>query len=216
MKESESLRTSHLCSAAALAATLLATPALAQGVSGASLGRAQGYQEIERGVFFGVSAGPSYVLKPPAAEGSPQPFSSGQTAQIELGYDVSERLAVSLFVQGSMQHESAEYVGMSGGAASGDFSLLVPGAALRFNAVGFEDAQGIKRTWLYLRGGVGYAMFTPKTLLPDSDFLVFAGPGLEYYTRLRHFSIGVSLLGTMLAKSKSFGFEVTPTLRYAF
>lgn len=210
------MRISHLCSAAALAVALFAVPAFAQGTTSDSLGRAPGYNEIERGLFFGVSAGPSFVLKPPAPEGAARPFSSGQTAQLELGYDVNERLALSLFVQGTIQHESASYVGMSGGAASGDFSLLVPGAALRLNAVGFNDAQGIQRTWIYLRGGVGYATFTPKTLLPDSDFLVFAGPGVEYYTRLRHFSIGVSLLGTMLAKSKSFGFEVTPTLRYAF
>lgn len=210
------MRISHLCSAAALAVALFAVPSLAQSTSTDSLGRSPGYNEIERGLFFGVSAGPSFVLKPPGPDGSTRPFSPGQTAQIELGYDLNERLAVSLFVQGTMQHESADYIGNSGGAASGDFSMLVPGAALRLNAVGFNDAQGVQRTWIYLRGGVGYAMFTPKALLPDKDILVFAGPGVEYYTRLRHFSIGVSLLGTMLTKSKSLGFEVTPTLRYAF
>lgn len=209
------MRISHLCSAAALAVALFAVPALAQGTT-EGLGTSPGYNEVERGLFFGVSAGPSFVLKPPAAEGTPRPFSSGQTAQIEIGFDLNPRLALSLFVSGTIQHESAEYIGKSDGAASGDFSLLVPGAALRLNAVGFDDAQGVKRTWLYLRGGVGYALFTPKTLLPESDILVFAGPGLEYYTRLRHFSIGVTVLGTMLAKSKSFGFQVTPTLRYAF
>jgi len=207
----------HLTSAAALAVALFAVPALAQTASTTdTLGRGPGYQEIERGLFFGVSGGASFVLKPPAPEGAARPFSSGQTVQIELGYDLNERLSLSVFLQGTAQHEGAEYVGNSGGAASGDFSLLVPGAALRLNAVGFNDAQGVKRTWLYLRGGVGYALFTPKTLLPDSDILVFVGPGLEYYTRLRHFSIGVTVLGTMLAKSKSFGFQVTPTLRYAF
>lgn len=209
------MRISHLCSAAAVAVALFAVPALAQ-TSTDTLGSTPGYQEIERGLFFGVNAGASFVIKPPGPDGSARPFSSGQTAQIELGFDLNERLALSLFVQGTVQRESAEYIGNSGGAASGDFSLLVPGAALRLNAVGFNDAQGVKRTWLYLRGGVGYALFTPKTLLPDSDILVFVGPGLEYYTRLRHFSIGVAVLGTMLAKSKSFGFQVTPTLRYAF
>ena len=37
-----------------------------------------------------------------------------------------------------------------------------------------------------------------KQLLPDSDILVFAGPGVEYYTRLRHFSVGLEVTGSYL------------------
>jgi opacity protein-like surface antigen len=204
---------------------LILRSVLAVTLLGASLAFAQstpteapgsGFSEIERGVFLGVYGGASFVTNPPADENGKRPFSAGQTVGVELGYELGSRLAVSLFVTGSVQREGSDYIGKSGGAASGDFSLLTPGAALRLSAVGFADDQGVKRTWLYLRGGVGYVMFTPKALLPDSDFLVFAGPGLEYYTRLRHFSIGVELVGTMLAKSKAFGFSLTPTLRYAF
>ena len=204
---------------------MILRPVLAVVLLGASLAFAQsstldtqepGISEIERGAFLGVFGGASFVTNPPAADGAKRPFSAGQTAGIELGYELGSHLAVSLFVSGSVQREGSDYIGKSGGSASGDFSLLTPGAALRFSAVGFADDQGVKRTWLYLRGGVGYVMFNPKALLPDSDFLVFAGPGLEYYTRLRHFSIGVELVGTMLAKSKAFGFSLTPTLRYAF
>jgi hypothetical protein len=201
----------NLRHAIATLAVLLAGSAFAQGTQN----EATGFSEVERGFFLGVSGGPSFVTKAPANSG-PRPFSSGQTAELELGYDLGPRLAISFFISGTMQHAGSDYIGNSGGAASGDFSFLVPGAALRLNALGFDDGQGVQRTWIYLRGGVGYAMFTPKALLPDSDFLVFAGPGLEYYTRLRHFSIGVELEGTMLAKAKTFGFQVTPTLRYAF
>ena len=201
----------NLRNAIAVLAVLFAGSAFAQTTGN----EATGYSEIERGFFLGVSGGPSFVTKAPASSG-PRPFSGGQMAELEVGYDLGPRFALSFFVSGSMQHAGSDYIGNSGGAASGDFSVLVPGVAARLNALGFDDGQGVQRTWFYLRGGVGYAMFTPKTLLPDSDFLVFAGPGLEYYTRLRHFSIGVEVVGTMLAKAKSFGFAVTPTLRYAF
>ena len=46
--------------------------------------------------------------------------------------------------------------------------------------------------------------------------LVFGGPGIEYYTRLRHFSFGVEITGSYLVNSGAFGFAITPTLRYAF
>jgi hypothetical protein len=107
-------------------------------------------------------------------------------------------------------------VGNSGGTASGDFSTLVPGAVVRAHLVGFADSQEVKRTFFYVRGGAGYAVFSPKQLLPDSDILVFAGPGVEYYTRLRHFSVGLEVSGNYLINSGSFGFAVTPNLRYAF
>jgi hypothetical protein len=137
-------------------------------------------------------------------------------AQVEVGVDIGERLSVGAFIMGATNRAGSEYEGNSGGAASGDFSMLVPGALARFNLVGFADAQDVQRTWIYLRGGAGYAIFSPKLLLPDPDILVFAGPGVEYYTRLRHFSVGVEVTGSFLVQSQSFGFAVTPNLRYAF
>ncbi len=192
----------------------LAIPALAN-AQAAGDRPAETFEEIERGLYFSVLGGPYFVVNPPASEG-PRPFSPGQMAQVEVGVDIGERLSVGAFVMGASNRAGSEYVGESGGTASGDFSMLVPGALARVHLVGFADAQDVQRTWLYLRGGVGYALFRPKQLLPDSDILVFAGPGLEYYTRLRHFSVGVEVTGTFLVRSQSFGFAVTPNLRYAF
>jgi hypothetical protein len=177
---------------------------------------AETFEEIERGLYFSVSAGPSFILNPPAPSGATRPFSPGQGAQLELGVDLGERLSLGLFVLGSSNRAGSEYVGFSGGAASGDFSMLAPGAVVRAHLVGFEDAQEVQRTWLYVRGGAAYAFFSPKLLLPDPDILVFAGPGVEYYTRLRHFSVGIEVTGTFLVSSQSIGFAVSPNLRYAF
>ena len=172
--------------------------------------------EVERGFYLGVNAGAFYLLNAPGAAGTPRPSSLGQQAQVELGYDLGDRLSLGLFLTGTANKAGSDYLGYSNGAASGDFSALVPGAVARFHALGFKDAQGVERTWLYVRAGAGYAMFFPRQLLPDADILVFGGPGVEYYTRLRHFSVGIELTGTFLVNSGAMGVSVTPNLRYAF
>jgi hypothetical protein len=174
------------------------------------------FDEIERGLYFAVLGGPLFLTNPPAPEGTPRPFSSGPMAQVEVGVDLGDNFSLGLFVMGSSVRTSADYVGNSGGAVSGDFSTMVPGAVLRARLVGLADSQEVKRTWFYLRGGAGYAMFSPKRLLPESDILVFAGPGVEYYTRLRHFSVGLEVTGNYLVSGGTFGFAVAPNIRYAF
>ena len=173
------------------------------------------FDEIERGVYFGLAAGPLFLVNPPSDTG-PRPFSTGPYAQVELGVDLGTRLSLGAFVQISSSRTGAEYTGNSNGSVSGDFTTLVPGAALRARLVGFADSQEVVRTWIYLRAGAGYAMFSPKQLLPDSDILVFGGPGVEYYTRLRHFSVGLEVTGTYLVDSGTYGFAISPNLRYAF
>jgi hypothetical protein len=186
------------------------------------------FEEIERGLYFGFAGGINYIFNPPADSG-PRPLTSGEMVELEVGTDIGSRLALSVFVRGSYQGvgglytgQSDQYTPPSGGTASstniavGDFSTLVPGVSVRFKPFGIEDSQQVARTWFYLRGGAGYAMFFPKALLPNTDILVFAGPGIEYYTRLRHFSIGVEAVGTVLVKSGAVGFALTPNLRYAF
>ncbi len=176
------------------------------------------YSEVERGVYVGVSAGPWFLLNPPAVAGRPRPFSPGQMAEVELGVDIGERLSVGIFLMASTNRAGSDYLGLSApqGTASGDFSTFIPGVTARFSLVGFNDSQDVKRTWIYLRGGAGYAMYSPKALLPNSDVLLFAGPGIEYYTRLRHFSIGLEVSGAMMLSTATIGFAITPNLRYAF
>jgi hypothetical protein len=177
---------------------------------------AETFDEIERGLYFGVQGGASFIINPPTVEGAPQPFAPGQSAMVELGYDFGSFASLGLFAMGSMNRAGSEYIGFSEGAASGDFSTLTLGATTRVNVKGFADSQEVQRTFIYARAGVGLAMFSPKLLLPDSDILIFVGPGVEYYTRLRHFSVGLEVTGSYLVSSGSIGFAVTPNLRYAF
>jgi hypothetical protein len=53
-------------------------------------------------------------------------------------------------------------------------------------------------------------------LLPTIDVLVTAGPGLEYYTRLRHLVIGVEANFNFMALTQSVGFSTLLTVKYAF
>jgi hypothetical protein len=195
---------------------LLAVPSLAFAQSAAVSGRGSSpINEIERGFYVRGAGGPFFLTKAPANSG-PKPFSSGQMVQVELGYEFNERLSLGLFGMATANRAGSDYVGKSGGAASGDFSTLIPGAVLRLNAAGVSDDHGVKRTWFYLRGGAGYVKFYPKALLPDADTMLFVGPGIDYYTRLRHFAVGLEVTGVYLVNSQSFGFSVTPNLRYAF
>jgi hypothetical protein len=170
--------------------------------------------EIEHGFYFRGSGGAFFLNSLPATQG-PRPFSTGQMAQIELGFDLGERFSIGVFVMGTANRAGSDYIGNSGGSASGDVSGIIPGAAARFSLIGFSDSNDVKRTWLYVRGGIGYARFYPSALMPP-DAWVFAGPGIEYFTRIRHFSIGFEVNASYLLKSKTFGFALAPNLRYAF
>jgi hypothetical protein len=172
-------------------------------------------REIERGFYFRGAGGPYFITKAPTTSGRPSPFSAGQMAQVELGMDFGEHFSLGIFGMGTANRAGADYIGKSLGEASGDFAALIPGAAARISFVGIPDNNGVKRTWIYVRGGAGYVKFFPKVLLP-AEMMVFVGPGIEYFTRLRHFSVGFELSGSYLLTSKTFGFALAPNLRYAF
>jgi hypothetical protein len=203
-------------SRAAVLWLFLSAVAFAQSRPGVKRAATTPWRDVERGLYLRGAAGPFFLANPPTTPGKPNPFSSGQFAQIELGYDFNEYFSAGLFMMASANQESSSYIGKSGGIVQGDFFTLVPGVAVRASFVGFADSNNVKRTWLYLRGGAGYAKFYPTALLPDSDVLLFVGPGIEYFTHLRHFSIGLEVSGTYLAKGKTYGFAIAPNLRYAF
>jgi len=175
------------------------------------------YNEIERGFFFEARGGFNGVINPPARSGSASYFSTGQAIGIDVGFDIGERVSPAIFFLASSNRMGSDYTGLSTtGAASGDFSAMTPGAAVKVRLVGFADQQEVKRTWLYLRGGAGVTFYSPAALLPTIDVLVTAGPGLEYYTRLRHLVIGVEANFNFMALTQSVGFSTLLTVKYAF
>ena len=179
--------------------------------------------EVERGFYLGADVGVSYLGGLPAAAGTPSPSSWGMMLRLEAGYDIGRHFTVSLFGAFAAYGAGSEYIGYSDGAASGAFTQLIPGIAVRFNAFGFADSQGVERTWLYVKAGAGWAFFQPQSLFTAtpasssySAFYAFGGVGVQYYTHLRHFSIGLEVDASFLGKSSDWGFQITPNIRYAF
>lgn len=179
--------------------------------------------EVERGFYLGADIGLAFLGSLPAASGTPSPSAWGALVRLELGYDIGRYVTVNIFGEFASYRAGSDYTGYSNGVASGDSTQLIPGAAVRFNALGFSDGQGVQRTWLYVKAGAGWAFFEPGALFTTtpatssySSFYAFGGVGIQYYTHLRHFSIGLELDADYLGKSKSWGFLVTPNIRYAF
>ncbi len=180
------------------------------------------YKEIERGVFLGVSAGFWGTINPPSGPMSAQYFSPGQAALIELGFDIGERVSPAIFFLATSNRMGSDYTGTarnetSGQALrSGDFGSVAPGAGARIRLVGFQDNQEVNRTWISLRAGAAFVLYQPTTLIDRPDVLIFAGPGVEYFTRLRHVSIGLDATFNFMVLTQSVGFSVLPFVRYAF
>ncbi|MDP3502329.1 MAG: adventurous gliding motility protein CglE [Myxococcales bacterium] len=190
------------------------------------------YNEIERGFFFGVSAGFWGTINPPAGPMSAQYFSPGQAALVEIGFDVGERVSPALFFLATSNRMGSDYTGTvrtcgAGGSRecttgetpqavrSGDFGSVAPGVGARIRIAGFKDAQEVTRTWFYARVGGAFVIYQPSALISQADVLLFAGPGLEYFTRLRHFSIGLDANFNFGVLTQSVGFSVLPFVRYA-
>jgi hypothetical protein len=212
--------------AAAMLAASVPTLALAQTTSASAaplLEKEAPVDEIERGFYLGADVGVSFLGGLPAPAGTSTPSAWGMMVRLEAGYDIGRYVTVALFGAFAAYSAGSDYIGFSQGAASGAFSQLIPGVDVRFNALGFADSQGVQRTWLYLKVGAGWAFFQPTALftVPNgtsaySAFYAFGGVGVQYYTHLRHFSIGLEVDATFLGKSNEWGFQVTPNIRYAF
>jgi hypothetical protein len=175
------------------------------------------YNEIERGFFFEVRGGFWSVVNPPRTATGTTYFSPGLAAQVDMGIDIGERVSPGLFLLAATNSMKSDYTGLSaGGTVSGDFSVLAPGAQVKVRIVGFNDSQDVKRTWVYARGGAAVVFYSPASLLPTLDVLISAGPGLEYFTSLRHFSIGIEANFNVMVLTQSVGFSVLPVVKYAF
>lgn len=173
--------------------------------------------EIERGFFFEVRGGFWATINPPAAEGTKSYFSSGQAVELDMGFDIGERVSPSIFLLASANKMGSDYTGYAtNGVASGDYGTFIPGVGLKVRIVGFKDAQDVERTWFYARVSGGVMFYSPAALINKLDVLISAGPGIEYFTKLRHFSIGIEANFNFMALTSSLGFSVLPTVKYSF
>jgi len=200
----------------ALAILLLGTaPAAAQDAVPAAIEdpRAAKFKDVERGFFTGFEVGYLTFLKTPAADPERFPYagdggrSQGISVAVSVGYDLGSRLSLSLFGLGTSQAAKASY---------GAFDVLAGGLDLRWAFAGVKDRNGWERFLAYAHVRGGYLMTHPSGLFGRRDTLVGGGLGAEYFTQLRHFSVGLQLDGLYALKAKSPGLALAPFIRYTF
>lgn len=176
--------------------------------------RAAKFRDVERGFFVGFEAGWLSLMKTPTADAVAHPYagagggrSGGLNVGLNVGVDVGSRVAVSLFAVGANERASVDY---------GAFGLYAGGLDVRVAFWSMKDRNGWERFFTYAHARGGYALTRPKGLFGDVETLGAAGVGVEYYTRLRHFSVGMAADAEYAAKAKAFGYAVYPTVRYTF
>lgn len=201
----------------AAAVALAATAGRAQDAAPGAVDdpRAPKFADVERGLFVGLQAGWPVVLletptedpvKFPQAEGGGG-TAIGLAAGLQLGYDVTNRLAVSIFLDGYFMEADASY---------GAFDLMSAGLDVRYAFYAAKDRNGWERLFVYLHGRGGYVLTHPEGLFGDTDLLLGAGVGVEYFAQLRHFSWWAQIDGVYVLAAASPGAALLTGVRYTF
>lgn len=201
-----------------IAALALLLPALALGQEAAPKleedPRAAKFKDVERGFFIGFEAGYLGLVETPTAQpdkfplaGSGGGSAGGVLVGVLTGVDLGTRLSIAAYFQGGNARARQDY---------GAFSLYAAGLDLKVALLGRKDVNDWERFYVYLHGRGGYAKTYPEGLFGTTDTIVGGGPGVEYYTRLRHFSVALGADVLYATKAKATGFAVYPTVRYTF
>ncbi|HSN92626.1 MAG TPA: adventurous gliding motility protein CglE [Anaeromyxobacteraceae bacterium] len=176
--------------------------------------RAARFRDVERGLFVGFEVGYLSLFDTPVAEPATYPSAGtsggsagGMLVGVNAGIEIGSRIAVSLFALGGNEKASSSY---------GAFSVFAGGADVRIAFLALEDRNGDQRLLAYVHGRGGYALTTPEGLFGTNDIFVAGGPGIEYFTRLRHFSVGIAADYVRFLDVGADGFTVYPTVRYTF
>lgn len=178
------------------------------------------YEEVERGARLGTGVGAIFYFQLPG-EGAATSY--GSMLGVEAGYDPTESLSLTVIAYGQSIGAEATYKGIDDDVADpkrarGDFHSTLVGASARYLFTSFADDNGTARTHLYARVAGGVALSRPIGVVEEQGYFVLAGPGVEYFTRLRHFSIGLEtdLSFVMLGEGNALGLAVLPHLAYSF
>ncbi len=176
--------------------------------------RAAKFRDVERGFFIAFEAGYQGWLDTPTADPAKFPLagaSGGSAGGLEIavlvGTDIGSRVSFALYAQGGNAKASPDY---------GAFGLYSGGADLRVALLGRSDRNDWERFYLYVHGRGGYARTYPSGLFGTNDVVVAGGPGIEYFTKLRHFSLGAAVDLVYATKAGALGYALYPTLRYTF
>ena len=201
-----------------IVALALVVPALALGQEAAPKlqedPRAAKFKDVERGFFVGFEAGYLSLTDTPTADAEKFPLAgtsggraSGLVVGALVGVDLGSRVSLAAFFQGGNARASVDY---------GAFSLFAAGLDLRVAVLGRKDRNDWERFYVYLHARGGLARTYPEGLFGTDEVIAAGGPGIEYYTKLRHFSIGMAADAVYATKAATAGFAIYPTVRYTF
>lgn len=178
------------------------------------------YSEVERGLYVASALGAVFYLGLPGEGGS---FASGALIGIEAGYDVTPDLQLGVVAWGQAVGAPVTYEGITDPVvdpkdARGDFYSLLAGPSLRYSFHRLTDDNGVNRTFFYGRVAGGLALNRPVGILEENGFFGTAGLGVEYFTRLRHFSVGLEVggIGVFVEPEPAYGITVLPHVAYTF
>ena len=197
-------------------AALVIFAATARGQEAGEAERAKAtFNEVEHGGYAGGEVGVLFLHAPGAGAG----LASGSAIGVSLGYDFAPWIGVGFFGLAVDAVAPAGYRGLGTTGAAGDFSGLMPGLEVRLHLPIADDRNGVDRLFLNLGAGGGVMFFQPRALFPIGHAAAGkADVGLEYFTRLRHVSLGLALegLGALPHGGTLAGGSISPFVRYSF
>lgn len=195
-----------------LAACLL--PAWAGAQEGAKL------RDVERGFWAAAHAGAVFYLDLP---GENPGSAMGSLIGIELGYDLFDSFQLGLLAWGQSVGAPADYKGIADDAIDpkrtrGDFQTMMVGGGFRYAFLRLADVNGVDRTYFFVRGAAGATLSRPVGILDEQGGFGLGGLGVEYFTQLRHFSVGVEVdwLGLFGEHGQAHAITLLPHLKYTF
>lgn len=203
-----------------------ATPVLAQGIPSAAEAPREGEEirgdtgvvdiaEVERGWYLGVDYGANYYFPLTGADFvalNPTGSSLGTRMDLRVGYDLLNNIQLEGFVLANFNTGRLDADALAAGKLTGDLAQFTPGLALRY---AFFHT---KRLFAYTRGGVGFAFWAPSELARGAMGSIHTDValGVEYYTQLRHLSVGLEATLQALLFPTALGMQVYPTIKYTF
>lgn len=170
---------------------------------------------VERGVYVGLDWGANYYIPsrgPGAVLVNENWQSPGTRMGLRLGVDILHNLQAEMFLLANFNVGTLDADALAKNQLTGDIAHFAPGVALRYALIASE------RFFVFVRGGVGYAFWLPRALAAGALGSLHSevGVGLEYYTRLRHLSVGIEVSGQALWLPNLIGIQVYPTVKYTF
>ena len=137
----------------------------------------------------------------------------GFVMSISAGYDIIDIVSIEgAFTASFSGASNPGSVDPSKTTLNSDFSMKIAEVNLKVAYISTERVSG------YVKVGGGAAFNSPSgiTDIPSWGPLVTAALGVEYYTNIRHFSLGIDIKGYILPTCSSYFLAAQPFLKYTF